>query len=246
MRIVAYRKGLRKECTMSFTCTVSSVLLPKVSAWLNRNLFSLYVSQSQPMTSWTILPSNRNIEDSLCLSLGCYSIVDLQEESVQNNCTTLEQKTSVARSHWPQRGGLSMNVKFKNGQEDLPLSPPFQVSASLVLTELLKTTTFPGHPGWPCGRLPVLVCWKKHHQAQANYGYEPVYFCAPLTQSHSSTASGGRQKATEGQGMARVGSSCVNVFWYSVETHSSNLNDNSCFAWVCLHFAATNRIVLIL
>jgi len=110
MRIVAYRKGLRKECTMSFTCTVSSVLLPKVSAWLNRNIFSL------------------NIEDSLCLSLGCYSIVDLQEESVQNNCTTLEQKTSVARSHWPQRGGLSMNVQFKNGREDLPLSPPFQVT----------------------------------------------------------------------------------------------------------------------
>ena len=76
-----------------------------------------------------ISPSYRNITESLCLSLGCYSIADLQEESVQNNFTTLEQKTSVARSYWPQRGGLSMNVQFKNGREDLPLSPPFQVTS---------------------------------------------------------------------------------------------------------------------
>ena len=79
-----------------------------------------------------ILPSYRNIAESLCLSLGCYSIADLREESVQNNFTALEQKTSVARSYWPQRGGLSMNVHFKNGREDLPLSPPFQVSASFT------------------------------------------------------------------------------------------------------------------
>jgi hypothetical protein len=132
MRIVAYQKGLRKECMMTFTCTVSSALFPKVSAWLNRNIFSLYVAQYQPSTILTILPPYRNIEDSLCLSLGCYSITDLQEESVQTNYTTLEQKTSVTRSHWPQRGGLSMNVQFKDGREDLPLSPPFQVSISAL------------------------------------------------------------------------------------------------------------------
>ena len=76
------------------------------------------------------LPSCRNIAESLCLSLGCYSIADLHEESVKNNFTTLEQKTSAVRSYWPQRGGLSMNVQFKNGREDLPLSPPFQVSVA--------------------------------------------------------------------------------------------------------------------
>jgi hypothetical protein len=213
MCIVEYRKGSREECTMSFTCTVSSVLLPKVSAWLSRNISSSYVSQSQPLTSWTISPSYRYIEDSLCFSLGCYSIEDLQEVSVQNNCTTLEQQTSVVWPRWPQRGGLSMHVQFENGPGDLPLSPPFQVSAKLVLNKLLRMTTFPGHPGWPCGRLTVLVSWRKHLQAQANYGYEPVYFCAPLTQSHSSTASRSRQKATEGQGMARVGLSCDKVFY---------------------------------
>ena len=130
MRIVAHKNGLRKGCTMSFTFTVSSALFPKVSAWLNRNIFSLYVSQSQPLTSLVILPSYRNVAESLCLSLGCYSITDLQKESVQYNFTTLEQKTSVARSYWPQRGGLSMNVQFMNGREDLSLSPPFQVSTS--------------------------------------------------------------------------------------------------------------------
>jgi len=128
MRIVAVGKGLSKECTMTFTCTISSSLFPKVSAWLNRNIFSLYVCQSQPSAGLTILPSYRNIEQSLCLSLGCYSITDLQEKSTKNKCTTLEQQTSVARSYWPQRGGLSMNVQFKNGREDLPLSPPCQVS----------------------------------------------------------------------------------------------------------------------
>ncbi|KAF8803612.1 hypothetical protein BYT27DRAFT_7195459 [Phlegmacium glaucopus] len=110
MRIVAVGKGLSKGCTMTFTCTVSNSLFPKVSAWLNRNIFSL------------------NIEQSLCLSLGCYSIADLQEQSTKNKCTTLEQQTSVARSYWPQRGGLSMNVQFKNGREELPLSPPFQLT----------------------------------------------------------------------------------------------------------------------
>jgi hypothetical protein len=90
------------------------------------------------------------------------------------------------------------------------------------LNEFLMAT-FPGHPGRSCGRFPVLVCWTKHDQAQTNYRSEPVYFCAPLTQSYSSTASGSRRKATEGQRMARLGSSCVKTFRYSLETHSSNL-----------------------
>lgn len=92
------------------------------------------------------------------------------------------------------------------------------------LNTLLKMTTFPGHLGRPCGRFSVLVCWRQRGQAQANYGYEPVYFCAPFTQSYSSTASGSRRKANEGQGVARVGSSCDKAFRYSVESHSSNLN----------------------
>ena len=131
MRIVAMGQGLNKGCKMTFTCTILSAVFPKVSAWLNRNIFSLYVSQSQPLAGLTILPSYSNIEQSICLSLGCYSIADLQEQSTRNKCTTLEQQTSVGRSHWPQNGGLSMNVQINNGREDLPLSPPFQVSANL-------------------------------------------------------------------------------------------------------------------
>ena len=156
---------------------------------------------------------------------------------------------SVARSHWPQRGGLSMNVQFKDGREDLPLSPPFQVSISALLNKLLETITLPGHSGRPCGRFPVLIYWKKRDQAQANYGYESVYFCAPLTQSYSGTASGSRRKATEGQGMARVGSSCVKAFRYSVETYSSNLKTirvTLLAKIVYFHFATSNKIILIL
>ena len=131
MRIVTMNKGLKKGCTMTFTCTVSSSLFPKLSAWLNRNVLSLYVSQSRAFTIFTNdLLSYRNIEQSLCLSLGCYSTADLQERSTKDDRITLEQKTSVVRSCWPQRGGLSMNVQFKNGREDLPLSPPFQVKTS--------------------------------------------------------------------------------------------------------------------
>lgn len=92
-----------------------------------------------------------------------------------------------------------------------------------LLNELLKMTTFLGHFGRPCGHFPILVCWRQRDQAQANYRYEPVYFCAPFTQTYSITASGSRRKAKEGQGMARVGSSCVKAFRYSVESRSSNL-----------------------
>ena len=92
-----------------------------------------------------------------------------------------------------------------------------------LLNELINMTTFLGHFGWPCGRFPILVCWQQRDQPQANYWYEPVYFCAPFTQTYSSTASGSWRKAKEGQGMARVGSSCVKAFRYSVESHFSNL-----------------------
>lgn len=155
MRIVAMKQGLSKECTMTFTCTVSGSLFPKVSAWLNRNIFSMHVSQSHTLTSLTILPSYRDIEQSLCLSLGCYSITELQEQSIKNQCTTLEQQISLVQSYWPQRGGLSMNVQFKDGREDLPLSPPFRVSTSFPtvkrtdqdndISRLLRTAlwTFP-------------------------------------------------------------------------------------------------------
>lgn len=92
-----------------------------------------------------------------------------------------------------------------------------------LLNELLKIATFLGHVGRPCGHFPILVCWRQCDQAQANYGYESVYFCAPFTQSYWSTASRSWWKAKEGQEMARVGLSCIKAFRYSVESHSSNL-----------------------
>ena len=107
-----------------------------------------------------------------------------------------------------------------------------------LLNELLKImmATLLGHFGWPCGRFPVLICWRQRDQAQANYRYEPVYICAPFTQSYSSTASGSPRKAKEGQKMAGVGSSCVKAFRYSVESHSSNLKSQrrQLLSW---HFA---------
>jgi len=99
-------------------------------------------------------------------------------------------------------------------------SLPGEHKISCLLNKFSSTTTPPGYPGRLCGPFPVFVCWEKRDQAQSNYGYEPVYFCAPLTSPDSSTASGSQRKATSGQGMARVGSSHVKAFRYSVETHS--------------------------
>lgn len=110
MQFVVVKNGLSINCTMNFECNIPSALFSRVSAWLNRNIFSL------------------NIEQSLCLSLGCYSIADLHEQLTKNKCTTVDQQIPVTRSYWPQRGGLSMNVHFTNGREDFPLSPPFQVT----------------------------------------------------------------------------------------------------------------------
>lgn len=96
---------------------------------------------------------------------------------------------------------------------------PGERKPSCLLNELFNTTTFLGHSRRSCGCFPVFVCWKKRNRTQSNHGYEPVYICTPLTFSYSDTASGSRREATEGNGMARVDSSRVQTFRYSIEIH---------------------------
>src|SRR5258708_39945286 len=66
----------------------------------------------------------------ICITLGCYMLVDLKEQFDTGRFSTFEQQLSCTPSKWPQRrGSLSLKViSAESKEENLPLSPPFQVN----------------------------------------------------------------------------------------------------------------------
>lgn len=73
------------------------------------------------------------LQNSLCLSLGCYSAVELSQ-AAGAAVSSFEEQIYSLRSLWPTHGSLSMQVNVKDDKIDLPLSPPFLVSAAMSVS----------------------------------------------------------------------------------------------------------------
>jgi hypothetical protein len=86
------------------------------------------------------LDSSEELESSICITLGCYLLADLKEQSNNAGLFSFEQQVACTSSKWPQkRGSLSLNIiSAESKEENLPLSPPFQVSGLLFLTQASK------------------------------------------------------------------------------------------------------------
>ncbi len=71
----------------------------------------------------------RSHEKSICITLGCYLVADLQRQSEKEELNTFEKQVSSAQPKWPQLPG-SLSLTVVNAEENIPLSPPFHVSCS--------------------------------------------------------------------------------------------------------------------
>ena len=77
----------------------------------------------------------REVESSICLTLGCYLNDNLAKLSqIHDDCDTLEKKVSLTKSAWPSHGDLVMSVKYGDTKAILPLCPPFQVVSIFLLS----------------------------------------------------------------------------------------------------------------
>jgi hypothetical protein len=70
------------------------------------------------------------LQNSLCLSLGCYSAVELSQ-AAGAAVSSFEEQIYSLRSSWPTHASLSMHVSVNDDKIDLPLSPPFLVSTAM-------------------------------------------------------------------------------------------------------------------
>jgi len=82
----------------------------------------------------------RSHEKSICITLGCYLVADLQRQSEKEELNTFEKQVSSAQPKWPQLPG-SLSLTVVNAEENIPLSPPFHVSCSPT-TEIDEYTHF--------------------------------------------------------------------------------------------------------
>ncbi|KDR81376.1 hypothetical protein GALMADRAFT_263661 [Galerina marginata CBS 339.88] len=105
--IVARQQGLKQNSKISVQFDMPETQFKLISSWINRS---------------------QDISISLCLTLGCYLTSDLLDSAKNANCKTFEAQVSSTRSVWPNNEGLNMSTYFNNRPEELPLSPPFQVT----------------------------------------------------------------------------------------------------------------------
>ena len=155
MRIIAHKDGLRKDCTISFTCIISSALFPKVSAWLNRNIFSLLASFQQfndyailqkycwksLFIAWMLL--NRRLR-------GKVSTKQYHHAWTKNICKAV----ALAAKRWSK-----YECAIQECTRGSPSISSFPSEHKLnLLNEPLKMATFLSHFGRPCVHFPILVC----------------------------------------------------------------------------------------
>jgi hypothetical protein len=65
-----------------------------------------------------------DVANGLCLSIACYPCANFRS-ALTNGSEPTPDGIEFSRSSWPRTGGLSMNVRWKDGRQSLPLSPPF-------------------------------------------------------------------------------------------------------------------------
>lgn len=72
-----------------------------------------------------------NLEETLCLSLACYSSQKILDNTKQpEESTNLERAISKLHSVWPKDGGLEVIINHMGRQSIIPLAPPFVVCVS--------------------------------------------------------------------------------------------------------------------
>jgi hypothetical protein len=73
--------------------------------------------------------------ESLCVSLACYTYANLQIILGWGSGRPSTEELAIhCQSSWPRAGGLIMEVKYKEGRQKFPLSPPFAVWPSVFHT----------------------------------------------------------------------------------------------------------------
>lgn len=106
MRVVARQKGLSSKSRISVEFEIPEGQYAILMQWVNRKHASF------------------GLQNSLCLSLGCYSAVELSQ-AAGAAVSSFEEQIYSLRSSWPTHGSLSMHVSVNDDKIDLPLSPPF-------------------------------------------------------------------------------------------------------------------------
>ena len=75
---------------------------------------------------------SRDVSDALCLSLACYSCTDVQAllgRTPDASTYPHIDELVACGSTWPDvAGAVSVNVRYKEGRNTFPLSPPYFVS----------------------------------------------------------------------------------------------------------------------
>lgn len=106
MRVVARQKGLSSKSKISVEFEIPEGQYAILMQWVNRKHTSF------------------SLQNSLCLSLGCYSAIELSQ-AAGAAVSSFEEQIYSLRSSWPTHGSLSMHASVNDDNIDLPLSPPF-------------------------------------------------------------------------------------------------------------------------
>ncbi|KAH7920893.1 hypothetical protein BV22DRAFT_1050031 [Leucogyrophana mollusca] len=108
MQVMFSGQGTTVPKVITIEFTFDDTLWSLVSRWVNR--------KSAP----------ENLSESVCVSLACYSVPDIQSILQEYEETpSIVQVTPRAQCSWPQTGLVSLQAKRGEKDFHIPLSPPF-------------------------------------------------------------------------------------------------------------------------
>ena len=93
-----------------------------------------------------MLMFSRDVSEALCLSLACYSCADIQallgKTPTSSGYPPIDDMVACGSS-WPDLpGGVGMNVRYHEGRNTFPLSPPYFVRRHFLrMRGLIRLTT---------------------------------------------------------------------------------------------------------
>ena len=80
---------------------------------------------------------SRDVSDALCLSLACYSRADVQglfgNTPDSSDYPPMDDMVAYGSSWLDLPGGVGMNVRYHEGRNTFPLSPPYFVRCHLYI-----------------------------------------------------------------------------------------------------------------
>ncbi|KAF9001967.1 hypothetical protein BDQ17DRAFT_1357826 [Cyathus striatus] len=110
MKVIAIQNGLENASKISIRFEMPDTLFSQLSKWVHRHF------------------DTQSLQNSLCLSLACYSSSEILERINEGIHHSQEELVSSLQSFWPTSGGLSMSMPLTQAVEEFPLSPPFMVT----------------------------------------------------------------------------------------------------------------------